>query len=114
MKPFPKRFFGLLMIYLCHFRWQIGCFLILMFLGIGFENLNIRFFSDIIGALKDNDFNSYDMAFRFVYLLIASSVGAIIFKNYAKYFFKAKFVIPCKILMEKELFSYLLGRRRNI
>ena len=109
MKPFPKKFFGLLMIYLCHFRWQIGCFLIFMILGISFENLNIRFFSDIIGALKDNDFNSYDVAFKFVYLLIASSVGAIIFKNYAKYFFKAKFIIPCKVLMEKELFSYLLG-----
>ena len=109
MKPFPKKFFGLLMIYLCYFRWQIGCFLIFMILGIGFENLNIRFFSDIIGAIKDNDFNSYDVALRFVYLLIASNVGAIIFKNYAKYFFKANFIIPCKVLMEKELFSYLLG-----
>ena len=58
MKPFPKKFFGLLMIYLCYFRWQIGCFLIFMILGIGFENLNIRFFSDIIGAIKDNDFNN--------------------------------------------------------
>ena len=62
MKPFPKKFFGLLMIYLCHFRWQIGCFLIFMILGISFENLNIRFFSDIIGALKDNDFNTFGSA----------------------------------------------------
>ena len=74
-----------------------------------FENLNIRFFANIIGALKENDENSYNEAFKYVYLLIGSSLGFIVFTNYSRYFFKKKFIISCKMLMEKELFSYLLG-----
>ena len=109
MKPFPKKFWSLLGLYIDYFKSQIIIFFLLIILGIGFENLNIRFFADIVGAIKDKDNNSYDTAFKFVYFLIASSICAIIFKNWAKYFFKAKFIIPCKMLMEKELFSYLLG-----
>ena len=107
--PFPKSFVGLLRLYLNKFKMQVFVALLLMILGILFENLNIRFFADIIGVLKDGDKNSYNEAFVFVYLLIVSSFLMIIFNNYAKYFFEAKFIVPCKILMEKELFSYLLG-----
>ncbi len=109
MRPFPPKFSGLLKIYLKRFKFQILTALTLTIIGILFENLNIRFFANIIGVLKDGDKNSYSEAFKFVYLLIVSSFLMIIFTNYAKYFFEAKFIIPCKIVMEKELFSYLLG-----
>ncbi len=109
MKPFPKKFRNLLKLYLSKFKLQIFIALILTILGILFENLNIRFFANIIGVLKDNDENSYNEAFKYVYLLIGSSLGFIVFTNYSRYFFKKKFIISCKMLMEKELFSYLLG-----
>lgn len=109
MKAFPKKFSGLLKIYLGKFKFQIFIALLLTILGILFENLNIRFFANIIGALKENDENSYNEAFKYVYLLIGSSLGFIVFTNYSRYFFKKKFIISCKMLMEKELFSYLLG-----
>lgn len=109
MKAFPKKFSGLLKIYLGKFKFQIFIALLLTILGILFENLNIRFFANIIGALKENDENSYNEAFKYVYLLIGSSLGFIVFSNYSRYFFKKKFIISCKMLMEKELFSYLLG-----
>ncbi|MBQ8750324.1 MAG: ABC transporter ATP-binding protein [Alphaproteobacteria bacterium] len=109
MQPFPKKFSGLLKIYLSKFKLQIFIALLLTILGILFENLNIRFFANIIGALKDNNENSYNAAIKYVYLLIGSSLGFIVFTNYSRYFFKKKFIISCKTLMEKELFSYLLG-----
>ena len=109
MKAFPKKFSGLLKIYLGKFKFQIFIALLLTILGILFENLNIRFFANIIGALKENEENSYNEAFKYVYLLIGSSLGFIVFTNYSRYFFKKKFIISCKMLMEKELFSYLLG-----
>ena len=109
MKAFPKKFSGLLKIYLGKFKFQIFIALLLTILGILFENLNIRFFANIIGALKENDENIYNEAFKYVYLLIGSSLGFIVFTNYSRYFFKKKFIISCKMLMEKELFSYLLG-----
>ncbi|MBR5154173.1 MAG: ABC transporter ATP-binding protein [Alphaproteobacteria bacterium] len=109
MKPFPKKFSGLLRRYLDKFKLKIFVAILLTVLGILLENLSIRFFANIIGTLKDSDSNTYNEAFKFVYFLIASSLGMILFKNYAKYFLEAKFIIPCQILMEKDLFSYLLG-----
>ncbi|MBR5598529.1 MAG: ABC transporter ATP-binding protein [Alphaproteobacteria bacterium] len=109
MEPFPKRFSKLLKIYIGIFKFQIFGALFLTILGIGFENLNIRFFADIIGTLKDGNSKNCSEVLKFVYLLIASSIGMIFFNNYAKYFFEVKFIIPCKILLEKNLFSYLLG-----
>ena len=95
MQPFPKKFSGLLKIYLSKFKLQIFIALLLTILGILFENLNIRFFANIIGALKENDENSYNEAFKYVYLLIGSSLGFIVFTNYSRYFFKKKFTICC-------------------
>ncbi len=109
MKPFPKKFWGLLLLYVGKFKLQIFFFIVLMTLSVVLSNLSVRFFANIIGTLKANNDDSYNEAFKYVYFLIASSIGAIIFSNYNKYFFKAKFIVPCKLLMEKELFAYILG-----
>ncbi len=109
MKPFPRRFWGLLWLYLGKFKYHVIWFVILMVLNALFRNLNIRFFSDIIGSIKDNGDDNYNTAIKFLYLLVASSIGTIVFNNYSKYFFQNNFIIPCKILMKRELFSYLLG-----
>ena len=109
MKPFPQKFWTLLCLYLDKFKYQVILFIVLMILNALFSNLNIRFFSNIIGSIKDNGDDNYNTAIKFLYLLVASSIGTIVFNNYSKYFFQNNFIIPCKILMEKELFSYLLG-----
>lgn len=109
MKPFPNKFWPLLIMYCKSFKWQICLFLVITIIGSLFGNLNKRFFADIIGTIKENDTNSYNEAIFLVYLLIGSYLLNILFSNYSKYFFSAKIIVPFKILMEKDLFSYLLG-----
>lgn len=109
MKPFPKKFFSLLIMYFKIFKWQICIFLILTTLAILFENMNIRIFANIIGTLKQANVSSYDVALYNVYILIGCGIFAIFFKYYSEYFFNVKFLIPCKKIMNVELFEYLLG-----
>ena len=96
MKPFPKKFFSLLIMYFKIFKWQICIFLILTTLAILFENMNIRIFANIIGTLKQANVSSYDVALYNVYILIGCGIFAIFFKYYSEYFFNVKFLIPCK------------------
>lgn len=109
MKPFPKKFFPLLLIYLKIFKWRVVAFISLMIVAAVLYNLNVRFFSEIIGAIKADNLNSFNDALRFVYWFAGCSFAAIIAKNYAKYFTDTYFLIPVKAKMEKDLFSYLLG-----
>ena len=109
MIPFPKKFWALLWIYLNKFKYQFIVFIVLTILSRTTLNLNVRFFADIIGAIKGNSIEGYNNAFYYVYLLIIFSILYIFFNGYSRYFFSAKFIIPCKILMERDLFSYLLG-----
>lgn len=109
MKPFPKNFFPLLWMYLKTFKWQVVTFVSLMLLGSVSYNLNIRLFSEIIGAIKLDNPNSFQNALTFVYWFVGCSFAAIIAEHYAKYFTDTHFLVPFKSRMEKDLFSYLLG-----
>lgn len=109
MKPFPKKFFPLLLIYLKIFKGQVVTFVSLMLLASVLYNLNIRLFSEIIGAIKLDNPDSFQNALTFVYWFACCSFAAIIAKHYAKYFTDTHFLIPVKSRMEKDLFSYLLG-----
>lgn len=109
MKPFPKNFFPLLWMYLKTFKWQVVTFVSLMLLGSVLYNLNIRLFSEIIGAIKLDNPDSFQNALTFVYWFVGCSFAAIIAEHYAKYFTDTHFLVPFKSRMEKDLFSYLLG-----
>ena len=108
MQPFPKKFFPLLVIYLKIFKWRIVLFICLMILAAVLSNLNIRLFSDIIGAIKLNNPDSVDIML-YVYLFAGCSVASIFAGRYASYFTDKYFLIPCKSRMEQDLFAYLLG-----
>lgn len=109
MKQFPNKFFDLCVMYFKIFKWKISLFLILITLAIFLENMNIRIFADIIGALKEANSSSYNNALYSVYLLIGCGVLTIFFKYYGEYFFNAKILVSCKQLMNVDLFEYLLG-----
>ncbi len=108
MQPFPKKFFSLLAIYLKIFKWRIVLFFILMILAATLYNLNIRFFADIVGAIKLNNPDSVDIML-YVYLFAGCSAASIFASRYADYFTNKYFLIPCKSRMEQDLFAYLLG-----
>ena len=79
MKPFPNKFFPFLMIYIKAFKYQISFFLLLTLLYISLENIGIRLFADIIGAIKDNNDQSYSEAMQYIYLFIGCSLLTIFF-----------------------------------
>lgn len=109
MKPFPNKFFPFLMIYIKAFKYQISFFLLLTLLYISLENIGIRLFADIIGAIKDNNDQSYSEAMQYVYLFIGCSLLTIFFNFYSTLFFNTKFLVPCTKLININLFEYLLG-----
>lgn len=108
MHPFPKKFFPLLAIYLTIFKWRIVLFVILMVIAATLFNLNIRFFSEIVGAIKLNNPDSVDIML-YVYLFAGCSAASIFAGRYADYFTNKYFLIPCKSQIEQDLFAYLLG-----
>lgn len=109
MNPFPKKFFPLLFMYLRLFKWRIVAVILLMSLAAVLLNLNTRFFSEIIGAVKFDNPESFTHALTFVYWFAGCSATAIIASKYASYFTDTYFLIPFQSKMEKDLFSYLLG-----
>ena len=96
-------------IYAKIFKWQICSVFILLLLSAGLTNLSIRFFAEITGAIKINDAQSYNEALKYVWLLTIFGTLGIIVSQYQRYYYDAKFIIPCQTRMEKDLFSYLLG-----
>ncbi len=108
MQTFPKNFFPLLMIYLKIFKWRIVLFFVLMTLAATLYNLNIRFFSDIVGAIKLDNPDSVDIML-YVYLFAGCSAASVFAGRFADYFTDRYFLIPCKSRMEQDLFAYLLG-----
>ncbi len=109
MKPFPHKFMPFAFIYAKIFKWQICCVFLLLLLSAGVINLDIRFFAEIIGAIKINDDQSYDNVLKYVWLLTIFGILRIIVSQYQRYYYNAKFIIPCQTRMEKDLFAYLLG-----
>ncbi len=95
--------------YLKLFKWRILAVVLLMSLAAVLYNLNVRFFSEIIGAIKLDNLESYSNALNFVYWFAGCSTMAIISDKYARYFTDTYFFIPFQSKMEKDLFSYLLG-----
>lgn len=109
MQTFPKKFMPFAFIYAKIFKWQICSVFILLLLSAGLTNLSIRFFAEITGAIKINDAQSYNEALKYVWLLTIFGTLGIIVSQYQRYYYDAKFIIPCQTRMEKDLFSYLLG-----
>ncbi|MCM1324515.1 MAG: ABC transporter ATP-binding protein/permease [Acetobacter sp.] len=83
--------------------------MLLMIVAAVLYNLNVRFFSEIIGEIKSDNPYSFNNALKFVYWFAGCSIAAIIAKHYATYFTDAYFLVPVKSRMEQDLFSYLLG-----
>lgn len=109
MQPFPKKFLPFCLIYARIFKWQICAVLLLSLLTAIISNFNIRFFADITGTIKLNDKSTYQEALKFVYLLAGCGLLNALAAQFSRYFFQAKFLVPCRSRMEKDLFSYLLG-----
>ena len=109
MEPFPKKILPFLMMYLKKFKRQFIVFIVLTILATWLQNINIRIFANIIGALKKNGLSSYSQVLYHTYLLLGCGILSIFFKYYSEYFFCAKFSIPCKKVMNVDLFEYLLG-----